>query len=301
VDANTGGLAKLREVIWDMKGRISVVVITRNRAPELLRTVQILLGLPENPPVLVLDNGSTDSTASCLRDLAVTVVSLGKNMGAAARNVGVWMSRTDYVAFSDDDSWWAPGSLSNAVRIFDVSPRLAVATARVVVEPTQREDPTCTAMANSPLPAQPGIPGVPVLGFLAGACVVRRSAFLSIGGFEPRYFIGGEEELMAIDLVACGWLLAYLPELQAHHAPSLLRDDNRRQSLVLRNALWSAWLRRPVGSAAARTYQLIARASPARSKVAACLSALGGLGWVARNRQVVHPDVLRLLHMIDRH
>jgi GT2 family glycosyltransferase len=284
-----------------MNGQISVVVITRNRAAEVLRTVRMLLALPENPPVLVLDNGSTDSARSCLQGLAVTVVSLGRNMGAAARNIGVWMSRTEYVAFSDDDCWWAPGSLSNAVRIFDASPRLAVATARIVVEPTQREDPTCTTMANSPLPAQPGIPGVPVVGFLAGACVVRRSAFLSVGGFEPRYFIGGEEELVAIDLVGCGWLLAYLPELKAHHAPSQLRDDNQRRRLVLRNALWSAWLRRPVGSAAVRTYRLLATASPARSKLAACVSALGGLGWVTFNRRVVNPDVLRLLHMIERH
>lgn len=30
----------------------------------------------------------------------------GRNHGAVARNVGVELARTPYVALSDDDSWW---------------------------------------------------------------------------------------------------------------------------------------------------------------------------------------------------
>jgi hypothetical protein len=34
--------------------------------------------------------------------------------------------------------------------------------------------------------------GPPLLVFLEGASVVRRDAFFEAGGFEPRFFIGGE-------------------------------------------------------------------------------------------------------------
>ena len=43
--------------------RVSVVVITRNRREELLRTLRLLRELPERPPVLVVDTASSDGTA----------------------------------------------------------------------------------------------------------------------------------------------------------------------------------------------------------------------------------------------
>jgi GT2 family glycosyltransferase len=282
-----------------MSSRISVVMITRNRATEAAEAARRLRRLPERPRILVVDNGSRDDTVARLRAMGgIDVVPLPANLGAAARNTGVRRVDTDYVAFADDDCWWEPGSLATAVRLFDAAPRLAVATARVLVEPGHREDPACTTMARSPLPTEPGLPGVPVLGFLAGACVVRRSAFLSVGGFEPRYFLGGEEELVAIDLTARGWRLAYVPGLTAHHAPSAHRDPVRRTRLQLRNALWSAWLRRPLADAAAHTYRLLSPVS-VTERLAAGAAAVRALWWVSRNRRVVPPDIARLLQLRD--
>jgi GT2 family glycosyltransferase len=154
-------------------------------------------------------------------------------------------------------------------------------------------------MAVSPLPSEPDLPGTPVVGFLAGACVVRRSAFLSVGGFEPRYFLGGEEELLALDLITAGWGLTYLPRLTAHHAPSPHRDRRGRARVSLRNALWSTWLRRPARDAARRSYHLIAAAPLSLSTVDACWRALAGLPWVARNRRVVPPDVAGMLRLLE--
>ncbi len=65
-------------------------------------------------------------------------------------------------------------------------------------------------MEHSPLPVEPDLPGPPVLGFLACAAIVRRKAYLEVGGFDPRMMIGGEEELLAADLASAGWGLAYV-------------------------------------------------------------------------------------------
>ncbi len=275
------------------------MVLTRNRVRQLGQTVERLRRLPERPSILVVDNGSTDGTVQRVRALGVEVLPLAENLGAAARNLGIRLAGTEYVALCDDDCWWEPGSLAAAVRLFEDTPDLAVATARVLVEPGHRDDPACTEMAASPLPPVPGLPGVPVLGFLAGACVVRRSAFLSVGGFEPRYFLGGEEELVAIDLAAHGWRLAYVPELTGHHEPSGYRDRAGRTRLLLRNALWTTWLRRPFGDALPRSYRLVAAASSATTRVTGLAAALAGLGWVASHRRVVPPDVVRLLRLRD--
>lgn len=48
--------------------RTTVVVITHNRRSELLRTLDELAALPEAPPVIVTDNGSTDGTAEAVAE-----------------------------------------------------------------------------------------------------------------------------------------------------------------------------------------------------------------------------------------
>lgn len=52
-------------------------------------------------------------------------------------------------------------------------------------------------MAVSPLPAEAGLPGRPVLGFLACGAVVRKTAYLEVGGFSDFLFFIGEEGLLA--------------------------------------------------------------------------------------------------------
>ena len=46
--------------------------------------------------------------------VAALVVEAGRNLGAAARTLGARAATTPFVAFSDDDSCWAPGSLASA-------------------------------------------------------------------------------------------------------------------------------------------------------------------------------------------
>lgn len=231
--------------------RTSVVVITRNRREQLVRTVSHLTALPERPPVVVVDNASDDGTPDLLRSRFpdVQVVALPTNQGALARTLGVRTATTPYVAFSDDDSWWAAGALSRAADHFDAAPRLGLLAARVVVEPGGAVDPVCLQMAASPLTPAPDLPGPPVLGFVACGSVVRRRAFLQVGGFHPVIFFAGEETVLALDLAAAGWGLAYVEEVTAHHQPEAGSGRHGRHRLQARNALLSSWLRRPAPDA----------------------------------------------------
>jgi GT2 family glycosyltransferase len=239
-----------------MRGRVTVVIATRNRRETLARTLRRLGQLNPVPPVIVVDNGSEDGTAQAVRERfpAVQVLALSRNRGAAARNLGVQAARLPYVAFSDDDSWWAPGALERAAAILDRHPQLGLLAARTLVGPEERTDPVSALMANSPLPATVSAPGPSVLGFLACSAVLRREAFLQVGGFNPVLFFLGEETLLAYDLAAAGWQLCYLDDVIAHHHPSASRPDPRRRtSTEWRNALLTTWMRRPVRVAASST------------------------------------------------
>jgi GT2 family glycosyltransferase len=218
------------------------VVASRDRRDDLARTL-----LCHEARVIVVDNGSSDGTVAAVRALRpdATVVELGRNRGAPARNVGVRLARTPYVAFADDDSWWDPGSLARAADLLDAHPRAAVLAARVLVGAPGHEDPICAAMAAGRLGRDPDLPGPSILGFLACAAVVRRSAFLGVGGFDDVVFFGGEEERVALDLAAGGWGLVYVPDLVVHHHPSPARDAQRRAVQEVRNRVLVAVQRRP--------------------------------------------------------
>jgi GT2 family glycosyltransferase len=281
--------------------RISVVVITRNRRDELLGTLARLARLPERPRVVVVDNASTDGTAKAVgvRFPNVEVIEAGANRGAAGRNLGVERVDTPYVAFCDDDSWPQPGALRHAADVFDGRPKLGLLCGRSLLGPLEVEDPICGVMERSPLAAEPGMPGPPLLGFVACAAVVRRAAYRAAGGFVERFRVGGEEELLAVDLTAAGWWVCYDRGYVVHHHPSPIRSVADRRAVVIRNALWAAWLRRSPRGAVRRTRRLAAGWTLDRATARGVAAALAGLPWVLRRRRAVPPHVEAAMELIE--
>lgn len=267
---------------------VGVVIATRDRRDTLLATLDRLGALDEPPPVVLVDNGSSDGTpvAVARRHPGVRIRSLGYNAGSAARNVGVRASHTELVAFCDDDSWWAPGALAKAARVFAAHPRLGLLAARILVEPSGLLDPTCELMRRSPITSRGPNAGTPVLGFVACGAIVRRRAFLEAGGFHPRVGIGGEEELLALDLAAAGWELAYVDSVTAHHQPASHGRRAARGARELRNGLWTAWLRRRARGALTSTAALSLGALR-EGRPRGLVEALRGLPWVLRERRPV--------------
>jgi GT2 family glycosyltransferase len=238
--------------------QVTVVIATRNRVASLEHTLDRLHAVPDRPAVVVVDNASDDHTAAVVgaRHPGVRVLRLARNEGAVARNHGAAAAATPYVAFADDDSWWAPGALARAAELFDTCPRLALIAARTLVGPGERLDPMSGFMATAPLGTPRDLPGPAVLGFLACSAVVRRRAFLDCGGFDPVVFFMGEEARVAYDLHAAGWGLAYCADVTAHHHPAG-GDGTAKQVLAARNRALTAWMRRPWRVAAAQTATLL--------------------------------------------
>ncbi|MDB5309932.1 MAG: glycosyltransferase [Gemmataceae bacterium] len=280
--------------------RVTGVMITHNRGGEVLRTLEHIHRLPDRPRVILVDNGSSDGTPATVRERfpGVRVIEAGANLGAAGRNLGVAEAGTPYVAFFDDDSWPDPGCLRHAAGTFDTCPKLALLSGLVLVGPANHEDPICAEMEASPLPTEPGMPGPALLGFLAGASVVRRDAVLAAGGFEPRFQVGGEEEVLAADLVSAGWWVCYDRAYVVHHHPSPRRSPDRRRTTVVRNALWATWLRRSIPGAVRHTARLAASWEWDAATLRGVLAAVAGVPWVLRNRRVIPRHVDAALNLL---
>ena len=267
---------------------VAVVVITRNRREELLRTLARLCALPDAAEVVVVDNASDDGTAAAVGTSfpAVRLVALPRNTGAVGRTIGVRATSSPLVAFADDDSWWEPGALAAAGRLFAEHADLALVHARIVLEPGGATDPACRKMAARP--RDRGAPGPAVLGHLACGVVVRRSAYLAAGGYSPLLEFGGEEQLLSLDFAAAGWQQWYVDALVAHHAPSPHREGwPARWARYRRNDTLTAWLRLPLREALGQTARLLGDAAREPTARRELVRFCGLLPGVLRERRPV--------------
>jgi GT2 family glycosyltransferase len=277
------------------RSAVTCVVASRNRRADLLAS------LPRHEaPVVLVDNASTDGTVEAVRAAHpdVTVVPLPRNAGALARTLGAARAGTPFVAFTDDDSWWAPGDLARAVQIMRAHPRLGLLAARILVGPEETLDPVCTEMAASPLGTEPDLPGPSLLGFVACAALVRTEAFTAAGGFDPVVRFPGEEERLALDLAAAGWGVAYVDQVTVHHHPSTHREPGTvRQAGIWRSRVLTALMRYPAGNAARQLARAVRVGRPGWRGLA---GALPRVPAALRRRRVLPAPVMAGVRELSR-
>lgn len=275
--------------------RISIVVLTYNRCDEVFRCLRGLIAVAPGIRIIVVDNGSTDGTARKIMQALpqIETVRSTKNLGAAGRNLGVERVATKYVAFADDDTIWEAGALERAAGMLDANPNVAVVSARVAVGEYRIDHPACRAMEESPLDSS-GLPGRAILGFMAGASVMRTVMFRAVGGYESRFFLGGEEILMALDFAALGFHMVYCRDVVARHFPSRQRDGKSRRWRLARNAIWTALMRLTWKQALAETRAQIKRMARDKVLLRGMWETVGGLPWALTRRRLVPRHVRQM-------
>lgn len=121
---------------WRRVIALSVVVPTWNTAEMTLRCcASVLAALPADAEVIVVDDGSTDSTSGQLRSRfpSIEVIRSDANRGfAVAANRGVEAARGAIVLLLNSDTIVAPRSLDQLLAEFAARPRLGVAGAQLL-------------------------------------------------------------------------------------------------------------------------------------------------------------------------
>lgn len=112
---------------------VSVVIPAYNRESTIQYCLRSVLAQTSPPlEVLVVDDGSTDTTAVAARGIADDRVRVlvGRHQGAqAARNVGIRAARGEWIAFLDSDDTWVASKLERQLRClrqFDCHPNIVV-------------------------------------------------------------------------------------------------------------------------------------------------------------------------------
>jgi GT2 family glycosyltransferase len=83
--------------------------------------------------------------------------------------------------------------------------------------------------------------------FANSGAVLRRSTYLQLSGFEPRFFHMYEEPDYALQCVAAGYHVVFSPIVTIrHHYSGQARDEIRIHHRHARNEFWSTLMRCPL-------------------------------------------------------
>ena len=110
--------------------KVSTIIPAYNAERTIARAIDSALSQDcEGHEVVVVDDGSTDSTAAILEKYGSQILVIAQCNGgpSAARNAGVRRSTGRYLAFLDADDIWLPGKLKTMVSALERYPLASLA------------------------------------------------------------------------------------------------------------------------------------------------------------------------------
>ncbi|MEN9649268.1 MAG: hypothetical protein RL094_235 [Candidatus Parcubacteria bacterium] len=180
---------------------ISVIIATKNGAAFISRAIKSVFEqsfandthTQHMLEVLIINDGSTDSTATVVNELKtfeprLRLVNLPKNVGpGVARDIGIKEATGKYIAFIDDDDLWlSPQKLQKQHDFLDDHHEhllVGSSTINIVKEdgspirthknPTRDEDIRAVLLQRNC--------------FTTSSVMFRKEAYLKVGGFKPMY------------------------------------------------------------------------------------------------------------------
>jgi len=198
-----------------LKAKVSVIIPAYNKASYIARAIDsVLLQKYANTEIIIVDDGSTDETPLVVERYSKYVKYLQQDKAGpgAARNRGVQESSGKYLAFLDADDYWLEGFLEHTVKFLEEHPDVdVVSTAyfkkrsnEVIRWPPVEKEPAESVISDFFL-AYARSPHF----CWTGSVIVRRDAFLNVGGFRTDLPTGEDIELWCCLGATTRW--GYIP------------------------------------------------------------------------------------------
>lgn len=167
---------------------VSVIIPAYNAEKFIAETLTSVLAqtLPD-VEVIVVDDGSRDGTADVVQRFpSVRYVRKPNGGVSAARNMGVSLAQSAYIAFLDADDIWHPDKLRQQLQALSSHPDSVLSCTRITNRETDRAAfDTRTPPQDAPHRLYPDLSVSFLEPYLATSTVmVRKSAFDATGGFD---------------------------------------------------------------------------------------------------------------------
>ena len=112
---------------------VSVIIHTYNNEKFIVETVESVLNQTyKDYEIIIVDDGSVDGTRDALIPYMQKIRYHYKENGgiASAKNAGISLSETEFVAFLDHDDLWAPDKLQLQMEHFNENPQIGLVYAK---------------------------------------------------------------------------------------------------------------------------------------------------------------------------
>ena len=256
--------------------RTAAVVVSFNTVNSLRQCLATLRGAGAGRAmaVIVVDNASEDGSVEMVREdfPDVVLVESPENLGfGRAVNLGAERADRDFLVTLNPDVLAPPLSLARLSRRLDADPGLGFAGPRIlkangtVDHASLRGDPDPAGAALYFTRVARLFPRSPrlnrynlahldyntehdLLSGTGGCLAFRTEAFRQVGGFDPNFFMYGEDLDLCRRVRAAGWRGVYLPSASVVHAKGEATRQHSGEMLVeFHRAMWTYYVKHEAG------------------------------------------------------
>lgn len=183
-----------------MTPTVSVVMAAKNYARFLPAAVESVRAQSfADWELLIIDDGSSDHTPDAVRsflaDRRVRYFRSDRLGQPRAKDLGIGLSRGEFVAFLDADDVWLPTKLEKQLAIFRTKPEVGVVFCRrSLIDEAGR--PLAAARVTENPPSGRVLGAMFVQNFVCfSSAVVRREVFAHVGAFDPQWDLAIDYDL----------------------------------------------------------------------------------------------------------
>lgn len=173
----------IQSSLREKRTKVSIIIAVWNGENYLKEAIESALEQDyTNKEVIVINDGSTDSTQQIIDSFATKIRSLYQsNQGlGAARNAGIRMAMGDYLAFLDHDDLWDKTKLTTQMEKMDETDPLIFTHIKQFMCPSlNKEERSKINVDETPSPAH-----------FAGNLLISKKRFFQIGPFLERKTVG---------------------------------------------------------------------------------------------------------------
>lgn len=221
---------------------VSVIIPLYNARPYIEKTINSILSQTvRDLHLYLIDDHSTDGSADVAKDFAakfpdrVTYFrpeTAGKRP-AVGKNVGIAMSRGEFVAFMDHDDWWEPNHLELLLAAMRQDPSVGLAGANADIYDSEQQKSLGVFFPRDLGPTGRKVMGESVLfepPFATSSCMMlRRSVLDKLGAMDDALYMSDDHEIAMRIYLDHQYKIIALPTMTIYrrwHAASLSNTKN---------------------------------------------------------------------------
>ena len=240
--------------------KASIIIVNYNAGEWLVRCVDSVLAQTEQDfECFIVDNGSTDGSMSTLPKLddRFILMELGENTGfAAANNTAAKLAKAPWLALLNPDAFARPDWLEQLLKASNTALNITMVGSTQYL--ALAETPTLDGVgdcyhfsgiafrAGYGKQVEPPAAGL-VFGPCAAAALYHRAKFLTLGGFDERFFCYHEDVDLAFRMQLSGGECLQSPDAIVDHISSGLSSKIPEFAIYhgTRNRIWTFFKNMP--------------------------------------------------------